>query len=1747
MKKVNLKAWGIIVLCFSLILGAFPVNPTFAATNGAASSVPQETVHNNLINPNFDAEVSTFTPNWSEDAATAAYGNISLSTDYARTGNNSLLFQDTESGAQPVGSYRMLSEPIPVTAGDTVTFSTYVYKAAAADQSHGVQPVIHYYKSDNTEVKTNDFLNYGAANVPVGEWFELKLENKVVPANTAYIKVGIYSGFINKTKVYVDDASVNIAPSGGSATSVELVNASFELPIQLQPVLGWSTDSLSEGNGSISISDKYAKSGTQSLLFIDNVNASTPAGSFRVLSNAIEASPGETVTFSTYVYRELDSDQTASILPVIHYYNEAGDPIRTIDNKANEEKLYSKSTIKSGQWNELILEGVVPDNTAYIKVGLYSGYPSLTKVYMDNASVTFTAAPAPSPSPSDGAPTPTPTTSPTTPPAAEQPSDALLNPSFDLELVDGAIPGWIIDPATTSNGTMELSTAYAKTGANSLLFWDKTAGTSSSPGVPGTGHFRVLSNPITAAPGEEIKLSIQVYREKLADQSHGVQPIIVSYTSAGSEIKQDFVNYGNGALTDKEWNELTVSAKAPAGTAYIKVGIYSGFPSLTKVFVDDIELQVGTPPALDLPTEIVNPSFEEALVDGAIPGWSLGLGAGDFNLSSEVALTGSKSLYFKDSSTTSSFKVVSDKFLVTPGDKLVFSSNVYVISQTHNIVPQIYYYDAADTQVGVNEALFSSNSLGVKKWSTMRVLSEVPAKAAYARVYLYSGEPSVTEAYFDDISISVMLPEVPLDRTYEQAVDLGEMVYVNLGQAGAIQTNANGENEAYFVTNGKPGKFFAVNGETGAVKFEQVIPNTIATWAMTIGSDKNVYFSGTEDGILYRYLPVEKKIDKLGYNTADNWVWDLETIDILVDDKGTENTSDDQRTEGLKIYGGTYNSNSAESGKIFEYDVATGIFRNYGVVEPGKQYVRGIAVDEKYIYAGVGTQSKLYRINRVTGDKEEIALPGYTGQTEMIQDIDIYGGKLFIYPTTNTMAVLDLKTLEVEATFQHSNNISEPAPYNSNLIYFKYLTKFYQYDISAKKTTEIELPVPLPDTARVKDYTWITMNSGEKAGQTVLAMITAYGEYILVDPTDQWVQFIELAIEPQPVNIQSLQAGFDGRLYMGGYQRGMSIYNPFTSTIDVNISSFAQPEGIGFLNDKVWYGTYVGAIMYSYDPTKEVVLNENPKIEYDIAHQDRPFAIEAADNKLFVGTVPDYGYLGGSLAVYDEASNSWAQFDQVVHNQSIIGLAYRNGLLYGSTTVWGGLGSESTEKEAKIFVWDVNAGQKIEEISLSDLNLEIDEVPRMIGGIKFGPDGLLWGVVDGTIFAMNVETKEIVKSKMIYPSVYNSSKWMPYELHWAPDGLIYTTLSRKVIAIDPETLQHKVIVDSFLNSMTLGIDGSIYFAPGAGTNLSKIAVPQTDATLSSLTVNGAPISGFSPGVLKYKMAPATGVVAASATQSGAVVTVEDLSSTTGQTIIHVVGTDGISSLTYTITWNSPVEPTPTPEPTPTSPTPTPAPSAKPVFNSDVIDLDETVNKLKAKIQQANESNELPELSDVQGHWAAKTIEKFVKLQSVSGYEDGSFRPNGDITRAEFVTFITRIFDIKQSTSNHSGLNDVNGHWAKEAIELLTSAKIINGYNDGTFRPNQKISREEIVVILSRIMNFANANQDSNNASFNDLSTAGSYAVDAIKDAAQAGVIQGKSAGTFDPKGKATRAEALTILLNALNLNADLKALLDSIN
>lgn len=176
----------------------------------------------------------------------------------------------------------------------------------------------------------------------------------------------------------------------------------------------------------------------------------------------------------------------------------------------------------------------------------------------------------------------------------------------------------------------------------------------------------------------------------------------------------------------------------------------------------------------------------------------------------------------------------------------------------------------------------------------------------------------------------------------------------------------------------------------------------------------------------------------------------------------------------------------------------------------------------------------------------------------------------------------------------------------------------------------------------------------------------------------------------------------------------------------------------------------------------------------------------------------------------------------------------------------------------------------------------------------------------------------------------------------------------------------------------------------------------------------------------------------------------------------------------------------------------------------------------------------PVLSDIAGHWAKGTIERAVALGLITGYPDGSFRPNGQITREEFAHLIVKALGLKNEQATLEFRDEASvGSWAKESVQLAVKAGIIRGYEDGTFRPKALISRAEMAVMLGRALNAAE--QGNAQTSFADDASIPSWAKWAIDAMQKQGIMEGKGGGNFAANDKTTRAEAAKVILKVLDL------------
>jgi len=172
------------------------------------------------------------------------------------------------------------------------------------------------------------------------------------------------------------------------------------------------------------------------------------------------------------------------------------------------------------------------------------------------------------------------------------------------------------------------------------------------------------------------------------------------------------------------------------------------------------------------------------------------------------------------------------------------------------------------------------------------------------------------------------------------------------------------------------------------------------------------------------------------------------------------------------------------------------------------------------------------------------------------------------------------------------------------------------------------------------------------------------------------------------------------------------------------------------------------------------------------------------------------------------------------------------------------------------------------------------------------------------------------------------------------------------------------------------------------------------------------------------------------------------------------------------------------------------------------------------------------ITDIQGHWAATQISSWVGQGFITGYPDGSFKPDNNITRAEFFTLVNKSFAFNERAS--ISFSDVSStDWYKVEIEKAKAAGYITGYEDGTMKPNATISRQEAAVIIAKLLKLDPVSTGLE-GKFNDAADIPQWSKGLIGAVTAKGCMTGYPDHTFQPYGLLKRAEAVVTLDRALN-------------
>lgn len=179
--------------------------------------------------------------------------------------------------------------------------------------------------------------------------------------------------------------------------------------------------------------------------------------------------------------------------------------------------------------------------------------------------------------------------------------------------------------------------------------------------------------------------------------------------------------------------------------------------------------------------------------------------------------------------------------------------------------------------------------------------------------------------------------------------------------------------------------------------------------------------------------------------------------------------------------------------------------------------------------------------------------------------------------------------------------------------------------------------------------------------------------------------------------------------------------------------------------------------------------------------------------------------------------------------------------------------------------------------------------------------------------------------------------------------------------------------------------------------------------------------------------------------------------------------------------------------------------------------------------------------DIASHWAVGDILMMAARDIVNGQPNGNFEPDGNVTRAQFAAMLVRTLGKPGISAATARFKDAPvWAWYFSQVETAAQLDLVTGYDDGTFRPDARISRQEMAAMIVRAMNLfgsaptmTSVEVEQTLQAFADKDAVHAWARESTAKAVKTGIVQGRTETSFQPTSYATRAEAVVMLKRLL--------------
>ena len=592
----------------------------------------------------------------------------------------------------------------------------------------------------------------------------------------------------------------------------------------------------------------------------------------------------------------------------------------------------------------------------------------------------------------------------------------------------------------------------------------------------------------------------------------------------------------------------------------------------------------------------------------------------------------------------------------------------------------------------------------------------------------------------------------------------------------------------YAMSNG--GMFNVVDLNNKLIYFEY-LEDTTATWAHSYYENMiyGVSLRQSGPGFLWQFDTSSQKLKRLVDLPDGHQAWSLAVLDHN------------------NIFVGSYKEQDAH---VFQYsDERLSSLHQF---TKEYSYVRSLAVSEQSLYIGTGQNGRVFaydfvtkKINTIDHDLAKL-LNKPLETLSFTYDMFYTNGKLFCrldQSHTDVLGIYDETTKTWHVIKDKKSSMFNQLPHTETDIYLLLDQSWHRFNYKTGTLSDLELP-----------HTYDPR--GACIIENQIMTIGRQGELYRFNTETKEKTRYDSVMKPLPLTLHNLGQDHLGNLYLSSYPGGPKLIQ--RSSSGVQEIAFPQVEGFAHNEkDTLYLGVYPGAKIYALDPnTLQHQLCFNLKDHYQ---QDRPYIMKYLDDKLYIGTIPDYKQRGGVLALYDPKLNKKKVYRNLIKNQSIVGIAKQDDIIYLSSTIRGGLDSVWPQEKPKIIKFNL----KNETIEL-ETTLEIEGLSGkiMISALTIHND-ILWCVSDGYVIGLNPKTLKTSKVIVVQKDVQDCGMWKPYQLIHYKNDVFITDLAGGIFTVDLKrgNIKELVSIESKVSFMTY-LDKSIYYLDQEDTYLKRI-------------------------------------------------------------------------------------------------------------------------------------------------------------------------------------------------------------------------------------------------------------------------------------------------------------------------------------